>query len=128
MNNSAIVALIIAGISFVGTVAMLIVNLVVANGDLKSRSVIEKEIATVRLELANFRTEAKSDHATAAVTLEKMRTEAAQSQLGLYQTVMKHLADNFVDRKEAAAMHTENRSGIADLKQQLADLSERVTV
>jgi uncharacterized membrane-anchored protein YhcB (DUF1043 family) len=125
--NTSWIAIAISTCALVGSLAMLILNLVVTNRVLETRGNLQVDVANVRLELQQFRTEAKTDHLQAFVQLEKLRADQAQSQTALYQTVIKHLSDNFVDRKEAAAMHKENREDISELKDTVHDLSERVT-
>ena len=110
MNISAQEALtmLIALGGFLGTVALLILNLRVqaAMGEMRSAVTVDMS----RLELQ----------------MEKGRTEAAQDRAALYERIMETMAKTFVNRDASDAMHRENTRRWDDLKLEVASLHQRV--
>jgi hypothetical protein len=97
-------AIVIAATGGVGTLALLILNLKVQG----SMNEIRLEISTVRLEVANFRTESVREHSA-------LRIE-----------VLNNINSNVMPRVEAEKMHDENRDWLERIEGDLKALTQRV--
>ena len=111
MNISAqeILPMVIALGGFIGTIALLVLNLRVQAAMGEMRSAVTVELTRVELQM------------------ERARTEAAQDRANLYERIMETMARTFVNRDASDAMHRENSRRLDDLKLDVANLNQRVS-
>lgn len=107
VSTQEILTFIIAIGGFIGTIALLILNL-------KSQA-----------SMAEMKGIVASDMGKLALQMAQMRTEAAQDRANLYEKIMDTMARTFVNRDASDAMHRENTRRLDDLKQNIEDLRER---
>lgn len=111
VNVSAqeLLTFIIAIGGFLGTIALLILNLRVGAAMSEMKSAVSADMGRLELQMAH------------------MRTEAAEDRSKLYEKIMETMAKTFVNRDASDAMHRENTNRMDHLKEQLAVLSQRVS-
>lgn len=108
LSGQEIVTLIIALGGFLGTIALVILNLRVNGAMSELRSAVTEDMKNIELQMAH------------------MRTEAAEDRSMLYEKIMETMAKTFVNRDASDAMHRENSRRLDDLKEDLENLSQKV--
>ena len=108
VSSQELLTFIIAIGGFIGTIALLILNLRVQAAMNEMKAVVSTDMGRLELQMAHMRTEAATDRAS------------------LYQQIMETMARTFVNRDASDAMHRENTRRMDELKEQIAVLSQRV--
>lgn len=108
VNAQDLLTAIIAVGGFIGTIALLILNLKVQGSMSDMRGEVAVDMSRLQLEMANLRTESANDRANT------------------YEKIMESMGRLYIPREVQNTQHQANIQRLDDLADQLKDLSARV--
>jgi hypothetical protein len=104
-----ILTAVIAAGGFIGTLALLVLNLSLRAGMGEMRSEIAVDMGKIQVQMADLRAESATDRATA------------------YEKIMDNMSRLYISREAQQAMHDSNVRILQDMRHELQALSQRVT-
>jgi hypothetical protein len=105
----------IAALSFIGTLALLILNLRVSGA-----------MSDLKIEVQATRTEFTVQISDTKLSIEKLRGDFYQEQTKLYSQIMTTGSTTYMSRDLSLQMHAQNVKSLEDLGKRIDDLTTRV--
>jgi hypothetical protein len=109
VNAQEVLTAMIAAGGFIGTIALLVLNLSLRANMGEMRSEMAVDLGKMQVQMADLRAESASDRATA------------------YEKIMDNMSRLYISREAQQAMHDSNVRILQDMRHEIQSLSQRVT-